>query len=1840
MSLNTNFNESPYFDDFDETKNYHRVLFKPGVALQAREVTQLQTILQNQIERFGDNILTEGTIIEGGNFVEESKLEYVKIRDIAKNPLGNEISTDINQYVGLKAFGANGVEGVIIYTVYGLETQSPNLNTLYIKYTKGAQDSLGNNVSRFSAGEELTLKSRDVNGDYTDHKYTVTIATTSIDNAAGAVPVGAGYGVRCGEGIIYQKGNFIRFQDELTIVSKYSTQPDNVVVGFQTQENLITSDVDSSLLDNASGFNNEKAPGADRLQLLPSLSVLTIEEARADDTFFAIQEYANGKVVRRRIRTQYNKIEKEMERRTSEESGDYVVNRFDVYTSPDTVDSTKINAYIGAGLAYVDGMRVELLNEIALPIADATTTANVANQNVSSNIGVYVSVAPTTANKPGRFDVTSLEVVNLVDGSAATIGTARIRALTKQSASLYRVYIFAVKMNSGKKFEDVRKIKSSTLNGDFTVNLIGGSAKLEAETFNKVIFPLGKSFIKELADSQTSYIYEASRTTSFSGTTLTLTLTGNDEFPYSEGSLLPDNLLDIIIAATSADGTNITIGEVLEITAASLDATRKILTITTAKTASVSVNVAVYFNAKSTAVSGTQKTLATAYVKVTANGNSAGVTGNYSLGLPDVYDIVGVWKGANTVAWATLETNATNDEVTNNVTSSFSLVKNDYDDRYGLSSVRKKGVITIGANDKLIFKVRAFTRSSDHFVSAKNYPVDDTTVLLPSDKIRTENIPTYTASDGSFFYLRDCIDLRPYSTATANVAVVTADATTNPSSTEAYTSAKFPVPNKAIETSYTYYLGRNDIIIVDRNGEFQIVNGTPSDNPSFPPEPSKGMLLARLTVPPFPTLDSATATRLGKPEYGVGISSNQTQRYTMKDIAGIDKRIQSLEYYTSLSLLENSAKDFQITDPTGANRFKNGIFVDNFSDLSLADVNGGEYNAANELFNITPSIRQYSLGLKYDSGTNVERYKNKVVSLPKTDVAMTSVSQPYATAVKNCTTSYYNYAGKIAIYPEYDSGPDTVKAPDIQINIDLATPFVEFTEALSEFVPLTREQVQTINLTSRGDRLTRTVTTQLQTTAGTTTTQNLGDFVTDVNFKPFMRSRDIQIKAVGLRPNTRFWFFFDGVDVTSSSMYNAIDYNGTDATNSPQRVVATTAQPGGSFVSDSNGVLRAVFKIPADTFYVGDRKLEILDVNDIADKDAATSYASTTYSAFNIQVAKTGMSTSITTPMFDTITNAGAFTFQAGQPRGSDPVAQTFIVEPSNSSDTDVLLTKIDIFFARKSRAGNGVGIQICEVENGIPTGRALPYSGVHKLASAVVAPNSTISSNALTPTTFVFDAPVAVKTGVEYAVIIAPDANDPDYLVWIARTGESDVDTGIKIVRDTNAGVLFTSTNGKTWSPYQNENLKFTLYAANFTVASGTVTLTNDDHEFFTVSDLSGTFKGDEQVFIKKTTGFANGTVATTNGSTDITGTSTTFTADYSAEKHIVLTNGTTYTAYKIKQILSNTSIRLYVPIQSTSASGLSHYQSVVGNMQYYNGNDPATLILRGSTAASTAQGNLVFAAGNVIIGDSSAATCTIVSVNTLQMSYIQPLIQRSNFTKTGVSITADLYNGTTVVPGLNMAFGKTNYLTSDRFKIRSKSALATTSFKINLGLNNYSSTTKDTSPLIDYTISDVMIGEYQVNNLVNDSLELTGNGTSKTRYVSRLVQLSEGMDAEDIRVILGAYRPTSTNIAVYARLVSGTDSRNPSTTEWTRLAIRPETDALSSLANRDDYREYEYQLGTTSKSAGEGAWSNSGTINYLDPTGALYTSFKCFAIKIVLTAESYNVVPRLRDLRVIAGT
>ena len=79
MTQNTNLNVSPYFDDFNESRNYSKVLFKPGFPVQARELTTLQSILQNQVERFGQHFFKEGSIVIPGSTFYDPDYSSVKI---------------------------------------------------------------------------------------------------------------------------------------------------------------------------------------------------------------------------------------------------------------------------------------------------------------------------------------------------------------------------------------------------------------------------------------------------------------------------------------------------------------------------------------------------------------------------------------------------------------------------------------------------------------------------------------------------------------------------------------------------------------------------------------------------------------------------------------------------------------------------------------------------------------------------------------------------------------------------------------------------------------------------------------------------------------------------------------------------------------------------------------------------------------------------------------------------------------------------------------------------------------------------------------------------------------------------------------------------------------------------------------------------------------------------------------------------------------------------------------------------------------------------------------------------------------------------------------------------------------------------------------------------------------------------------------------------------------------------------------------------------------------------------------------------------------------------------
>jgi len=157
MPIQTDTSASPYNDDFDASKDYYKILFRPGVAVQVRELNQLQTLLQKQIERFGDNIYKRGTIVDGCTFDFESAIHYVKLLDVTSD----STVANVSSYVGLSLNKENTQhKSYVLHSEDGFEARDPDLKTFYLKYKNSSDD---NATAAYSAGDTLTVYNEDYN---------------------------------------------------------------------------------------------------------------------------------------------------------------------------------------------------------------------------------------------------------------------------------------------------------------------------------------------------------------------------------------------------------------------------------------------------------------------------------------------------------------------------------------------------------------------------------------------------------------------------------------------------------------------------------------------------------------------------------------------------------------------------------------------------------------------------------------------------------------------------------------------------------------------------------------------------------------------------------------------------------------------------------------------------------------------------------------------------------------------------------------------------------------------------------------------------------------------------------------------------------------------------------------------------------------------------------------------------------------------------------------------------------------------------------------------------------------------------------------------------------------------------------------------------------------------------------------------------------------------------------------------------------------------------------------------------------------------------------------------
>jgi hypothetical protein len=551
--LTTDFNVFPYYDDYNEDKKYYRILYKPGYAVQARELTQMQTMLQKQIDRFGKHIFREGSIVLPGKFNIEKDVPYVKVRDVNDA----NVTIDITDYKKSVVTSDNsGVQAFIEDVVDGTET-SANSKTIFVSYRSSGTSNA--DIVTFQTGDTLTTNVG---------KLLVVNSVPSGANTA----TGKGTRFVIEQGVLFAKEHFIYFPTSSIVLSPYS-QAFSGIVGFTITEKIVSASQDSSLLDPALESSNYSAPGADRLQLDISLQSYGLEEIIDNPDFIQLFSIRDGIVTEIYDRPVYNILRDEMAKQKYDESGDYYVHGLGVRIRENlnianngglltTGNNELLSVGVEPGIGYVKGYEVNKLVTEYVSLEKGLTHTTVNTQISSASMGSYITLNEFI----GSLDHDKGELVALYDKSEKrltnklftgaptgnSIGTARMLAYEYNSgvlgtpAGAVDFYITDLRMNGTNSFANVRSVYAPTtgLGGDIVLNIDETSTILRDSTTSTLLYPVGSYAVKNLNDTTFNFkrTSAVSPITTSGTVTLTLGTSGIGEtLPYGTDSDLSDS---------------------------------------------------------------------------------------------------------------------------------------------------------------------------------------------------------------------------------------------------------------------------------------------------------------------------------------------------------------------------------------------------------------------------------------------------------------------------------------------------------------------------------------------------------------------------------------------------------------------------------------------------------------------------------------------------------------------------------------------------------------------------------------------------------------------------------------------------------------------------------------------------------------------------------------------------------------------------------------------------------------------------------------------------------------------------------------------------------------------------------------------------------------------------------------------------------------------------------------------------------------------------------------------------------------------------------------------------
>ena len=1762
-----NYPTAPYYDDFDETKNYHRILFRPGFAVQARELTQLQTALQAQIDRYGQFAFKDGSRVVNGKVTLNVNYDFVKIESSFNSTIGggSGLNADnyLTEFVGTTITGTSGVKAVVQEVVAKGDASNPA--TLYVKYVSSGTN---NTTKVFAAGEELSS-----NGTPVRYAKAVSSAAT-----------GLGSSVNIEEGVYFISGTFAYVPAGSLILDKYTNTP-NYIVGLKVTESIVESGTDTSLLDNAQGVPNTAAPGANRYKISTTLVKEPLAlSSRVEKSYITLVVIENGKAaVDKTDKNTETELTQRLARRTFEESGNYVVEPFQINVreylndgsnfglktvseieteeSLNTANATtfgndRISVGIDPSVAYVEGFRVQNATTKQLTVekprgVSATNTVNVSTTSIQ--VGNYVKLTASTVK--GMPDVNEFATLNLHSATGqggSVIGTARARALEFVSNEL-RLYLFDINMSGSNVFSAVRSVNQSGNTQNFIGDLASPGNLFDTGN-NGLVFKLPQTAVKTLKTGSTSTdtVYIVKQMFDLNSNTISIS-DGTFVNTSSIVASLGTGAIDTTPVRNTAGGaggdgsTSITFTDIGGVTPGS--ARMKVM-------ADVQKNI---LQKQKQPVDGAQKT-----------GALSG--GSLSLGKSDIRKIVSITDAQSV-----------------NITDRFTLDNGQRDNFYQNGKViLKPGFPTPSGNITVTFN--HYTHTSGDYFSVDSYPTADREEKVLFNSILGE------------VNLLDCLDFRP-TKADAGADNFTGTNASNPQP---------PKPNHATIAQVEHYMPRIDKVYITRKGEFKVEVGVPSLTPKAPKTPENSLAIYNLNLNPF-VYDLND----------VSPSIIDNTRYSMKDIGALDKRIKNLEYYTSLSLLEQSAADVELFDGSGFSRLKNGFIVDGFKSHSVGDTSNPDYTAAIDKKNgiLRPKFDERNVNLvrlsseaNGDGSNGFAQKTGSLVTLPYTETNY--VDQPYSSFASNVNPyNVFSWAGVMELSPDSDEWKETDVRPDVIIDDSSAyEQFKQMAEEAGILGTVWNEWetnwtgVETDSTGGGGGffdffdfdfgdgefgrfgafnffnpqsvtTTTTTTTTQNQSRTGLNTSlafdtviRSDGTRVVEVNFVPFIRSRKIHFKAQLLKPSTKVYAFFDGTAVANyvqeesyvefSDSVNVKTFEGLDESSSE-------ISPG-ALISDASGVVEGSFVIPRNAalkFQTGVREFRLTD-SSTNNKDDETTYAEAQYHAQGLleSVESRIISTKVPRLVQSELNEDRTIvdTEVSETTEWIDPVAETILIDKEGG----IFAKSVDLFF-KKIDTLIPVRVTIRSTENGIPTQRIVPGadkvlypSNIASQASTTVANFS--NDNAATATNFVFDYPVYLAQDTEYAIVITSQCDN--YEVFVAEMGGFDLtNTDERITKQPYGGVFFTSANASTWTPEQSKDLKFKLNRCTFNTSAKTLTLVND------------------AVPAKR---LPANPFTTTSGSKVITVTHPNH-GMYGANSKVVIANSATTNG-----------------IDGGDIDGTYTISAITHNTYQF-------------TATGSNNANAAGAGGG------SAVTAT----ENRHMDVMYPVIQNIQVPRTSIryhvtthtnkSINGSetAYSATNpaefeILPNKNLSFNSPRVIASQVNETNSIPS-GGKSFKIRCVLTTEN---EALSPVIDLNRASV----HTIQNIVssNGGSETTATGgTELSRYITKKVELNE--EADSITAFLNVNRPAASNIDFYFRTLEGGSS-----SDINDVAFTLATPVEAIPVNENGFSEVRYEL------------------NEAALTSANIGSFATVQFKIVLRSSSTSNVPKIKDFRAICAT